>query len=308
MRIHTSFASLAGVVNPIVTIGTFDGVHLGHKSIIERLKEIALRVGGETVLLTFYPHPRMVLHPEDHGIQLINSPEEKAGLLEAAGIDHLVVYPFSLDFSRMTPFEYVRDLLVTGLHTHTVVVGYDHRFGRNREGNHTTLTELAETFNFAVEEINPRVIDDVNVSSTKIRAAIVKGDMKEANKFLGYPYSLQGTVVHGDEIGRTLGYPTANILPDYPFKLVPHRGIYAAWVFINGVRHNAVMSIGIRPTVTSNPEEKIEVYILDFNEDIYGEKLDIKILEYLREEKKFGSIDELINQIAKDVEMARSMF
>jgi len=308
VKIHTSFSSLAAIPNPVVTIGTFDGVHLGHYTIINRLKEIAHEVKGQSVLLTFYPHPRMVLHPEDHNIELLNSPEEKSELLERAGIEHLVIYPFSTDFSRMSPFEYVRDLLVTGIHAHTVVVGYDHRFGRNREGDHKTLVELSETFGFHVEEISAKVIDEINISSTKIRQNLKQGNVNDAARFLGYGYTLSGKVVRGDAIGRTLGFPTANIAVDYPFKLVPARGIYAVHVFVKGRRHKGVVSIGVRPTVVSNSAETIEVYIMDFNDDIYDEKISIEFIKYIREEKTFGSINELKENIANDVAQALLLF
>ncbi len=308
MKIHTGFSSLEKVKHPIVTIGTFDGVHLGHRTILSQLRKLATEVNGETVLLTFYPHPRMVLHPDNHQIELLNTPEEKAALLTLANVDHLMIYPFSLDFSRLSPFEYVRDLLVTGLHAHTVVVGYDHRFGRNREGDHQTLLELSETFGFNVEEIAVKEIDNVNVSSTKIRNALKQGAVKEASQYLGYNYRISGIVVKGDRLGRTIGYPTANISPDYAYKLIPGNGVYAVYVHFTGRTLNGVMSIGVRPTVTDNNFTTIEVYILDFDEDIYGEKIHVEILEYIRPELKFGSIDELQKHIASDVETAKKYF
>lgn len=308
MKIHTSFETLEKIKNPVVTIGTFDGVHLGHRSIIRRLREIADRIGGETVLLSFYPHPRIILYPEDHGVALLNSPEEKAQLLREAGIDHFILYPFSTEFSRLTPFEYVRDLLVTGIHAHTVVVGYDHRFGRNREGDHNTLLELSEIFGFAVEEIQAEVIDNNNVSSTKIRQALLHGNVQEANKFLGYNYKLCGTVVKGDQIGRTIGYPTANIQPNYPFKLIPAKGIYAVRVIANNQVHRGVMSIGVRPTVTDNPVQTIEVFILDFTDDVYGKTICVEFIDFIRGEEKFGSIDELKTAIGRDIEAAMHIF
>jgi riboflavin kinase/FMN adenylyltransferase len=264
VKIHTSFESLEGVKNPVVTIGTFDGVHRGHQTILSRLQEIARTVDGESVLLSFFPHPRMVLHPEDHRVELLSSPDEKALLLSAAGIDHLMIYPFSHEFSRMSAFDYVRDILVTGLNTHTVVVGYDHRFGRNREGNHDTLIEMGEIFGFRVEEIPAKVIDQNNVSSTKIRQALQSGRITEANEYLGYNYSISGKVSHGDKIGRTLGFPTANILTDYPHKLIPSNGIYAVKVHAGGNSFNGVLNIGVRPTVNSNNRRSVEVYILNF--------------------------------------------
>lgn len=306
MKIHSSFNSLSNLKNPIVTIGTFDGVHRGHLSILERLKERVKERGGESVLLTFYPHPRMVLHPDDHNIELLSTPEEKAQKLEEAGIQHLVVHPFSLEFSRLSPFDYVRDLLVTGLHADTVIIGYDHRFGRNREGNHQTLVELSETFGFRVEEIPPHMIDDMNVSSTKIRQALHKGEIEEAAKYLGYHYTLSGTVSRGDGIGRTFGYPTANVVCDYEFKLIPANGIYAVRVYLGERKLNGVLSIGVRPTINSLQIRSVEVYIFNFHEDIYGEKIKLEFVKYLRPELKFGTIDELKTNIAQDIENAKS--
>jgi len=308
VKIHTSFESVRNINNPVVTIGTFDGVHLGHLSIIERISEIARQIDGETVLLTFYPHPRMVLHPDDHQIKLLHAPEEKAEKLESAGVNHLVIYPFSAEFSRLSPFEYVRDLLVAGLHVHTVAVGYDHRFGRNREGDHDTMLELADTFGFNVEEIPAKTIDSNNVSSTKIRQALEHGRVKEANEYLGYRYALQGKIIRGDGIGRTFGYPTANVEVNYPYKLVPGNGIYAVETLVKGKKYNGVVSIGVRPTINSENIRSVEVYMLDFNEDIYGENIRITFIDFIREEKKFGSIDELIQNIGLDVEKAKALF
>lgn len=308
LKIHSSFDSLKGIKNPVVTIGTFDGVHLGHKSILKRLKEIAKEIDGETVLLSFYPHPRMVLHPDDHNIRLLSTPEEKSKQLAEAGLDHLMIYPFSVEFSRLSAFEYVRDLLVAGIGTHTVVVGYDHRFGRNREGDHNTLLELSEIFGFRVIEIEAQVISNINVSSTKIRQALLSGQVSEAQEYLGYQYIITGKVVRGDQIGRTLGYPTANIQSDYPFKLIPARGIYAVRVHFGKLLFYGVMSIGVRPTINDAGTESLEVYILNFDEEIYGENISVEFIEYLREEKKFGSIDELKNEIENDVLKAQECF
>lgn len=259
-------------------------------------------------MLSFYPHPRMVLYPDDHKVELLSSPEEKAAQLQNAGLDHLVIYPFSHEFSRMPAFDYVRDLLVTGIHAHTVVVGYDHRFGRNREGDHNTLVELSEIFGFKVEEIPAQVIDHNNVSSTKIRAALSRGAVAEANEYLGYHYSISGTVVHGDQLGRTIGYPTANIEPDYALKLIPANGIYAVRVKLNETVFEGVLSIGVRPTINNHNKRSIEVYILNFHQDIYGSKICVELLSYLREEKKFGSIDELKKEIDSDILVAQKWF
>jgi riboflavin kinase/FMN adenylyltransferase len=305
LRIHTDFSGLSQVTNAIVTIGTFDGVHGGHRSIINRLKEIAQELGGETVLLTFYPHPRMVLHPDDHGLQLLNTPEEKATLLREAGIQHLVVYPFSTEFSRMSSFDYVRDLLVNGIHAKRVVVGYDHRFGRNREGDFSTLTELSELFGFEVEEIPSHQIDEIQVSSTKVRQAIIEGNVSVAERLLGYRYKLTGSVEHGDAKGRTIGFPTANIHCNYPYKLIPGRGVYAVNVHWNGEKYKAVLNIGVRPTVHETSPLHVEAHLLDFDQQIYGENLTVEFVQKLRDEQKFGSISELKEQIAADIEQAK---
>jgi len=300
VKIHTDFATLSDVKAPVVTIGTFDGMHTGHRTILERLKEAAKEIGGETVLLTFYPHPRMVLYPDDHNLQLLNSPEEKAQLLEQAGIEHLVIVPFSIDFSRLSAFDYVRDLLVHGLHAHTVVVGYDHRFGRNREGSHNTLVELSELFGFLVEEIPAYVIDEMNVSSTKIRETLRHGDVAEAARYLGYRYTLSGIVTKGDGKGKTFGFPTANLRVDYDFKFIPSKGVYAVDVLHNNIQYKGVLNIGVRPTVHQNGLETIEVHLLNFDEEIYDQKITVIFKKKLRDEMKFGSIDALKTQIEKD--------
>jgi riboflavin kinase/FMN adenylyltransferase len=307
LRIHTDFSGLKEVRRPIVTIGTFDGVHGGHKAIVGRLRENADACGGETVLLTFYPHPRMVLYPEDHGLQLLTTPEEKAVHLKEAGIQHLVVYPFSPEFSRLSSFDYVRDLLVNGIGAHRVVVGYDHRFGRNREGDFSTLLELAELFHFEVEEIPAHQINAIQVSSTKIRQSLLTGHLEEANALLGYRYSLQGTVVHGDAKGRTIGFPTANISVHYPYKLIPGRGVYAVDAWVKNTMYKGVLNIGVRPTVHAESTEHIEVHLLDFNESIYGENIRVDFRARLREEKKFGSISELTDQIRADIQKAHAL-
>lgn len=291
----------------MVTIGTFDGVHLGHRSIIDKVKELARQVDGETVLLTFYPHPRMVLNPDNHNIRLLNTPEEKASLLADAGIEHLIVYPFSKEFSQISAVEYVRDLLMSGIGSHTVVVGYDHRFGRNREGDHNTLVELSGSFGFRVEEIPAHEIDHINVSSTKIRQALNEGRVKDAEKYLGYKYPLTGKVVKGDGNGRKFGYPTANIEVNYPFKLVPTYGVYATEVVIDGERYRGALSIGVRPTVHENSPATVEVYILDFDKDIYGKTVTLEFVDFIRAEKKFGSVDEMLHEIARDVERVKEL-
>jgi riboflavin kinase / FMN adenylyltransferase len=302
VKIHTDFSAFQHLRHPVVTIGTFDGVHPGHLAIVRRLRELAAEHNGESVLLTFYPHPRMVLHPEDHGLSLLSTPEEKADLLRKAGVEHLMVYPFSVDFSKLSAFDYVRDLLVNGLHARTVVVGYDHRFGKNREGDFSTLVELSETFGFEVEEIPAQLIDSIEVSSTKIRNLLRTGEVQQANAYLGYTYSFSGEVIHGDGLGRKLGFPTANLRLNYPYKLLPGRGVYKVSTEVMGQQFPAVLNIGLRPTVASSSEERVEVHIPQFNADLYNQTLSVSVVSKLRDEKKFGSIDDLKQHIQQDID------
>lgn len=308
MITHTSFETFKQVPNPIVTIGTFDGVHLGHATILQKLKSLASEANGESALLTFYPHPRMVLYPDDHGLQLLNSPEEKASLLEAAGLDHLMILPFTREFARMPAYDYVRDLLVNGMHIHTLVIGYDHRFGRNREGNHETLMELSETFGYHVYEIPAQQIDTAEISSTKIRKAIELGELEHANKLLGYCYSLTGRVVHGDGRGKTIGFPTANIQPHYELKQIPAHGVYAAWLDTDHGSLRAVVNIGLRPTFEGTTHTHIEAHAIDYHGDLYNKSVRLRFICRLRSEQKFGSIVELTNQINADIQNAHIHF
>lgn len=306
MQIHHDIHSIGPLQNAVVTIGTFDGVHQGHAALLKRITELAREVGGESVLLTFYPHPRMVLYPDDHNISLITSPEEKNQLLEECGLDHLVIYPFSAAFSRMSAFEYVRDLLVKGLNAHTVVVGYDHRFGRNREGDFKTLLELSEVFGFHVEEINAKDVDAILVSSTKVRNALIDGRIEEANLLLGRPYSIEGHVVRSRQLGRTIGFPTANLKPDYNVKLIPSNGVYVSRAHTPFGIFNAITNIGIRPTVSEELQRNIETHIFDFRHELYEEPMRIELLHYIREEQKFSSLEELKNVISVDCQYART--
>ena len=286
----------------MVTTGTFDGVHIGHQKIINDLKARAAQAGGETVLLTFFPHPRMVLHPNDHGLQLLSTQQEKIDLLERAGINHLIVHPFTRDFSRITSVEYVRDILVNNLGTKELVIGYDHHFGRNREGNFEHLVELSPLYGFEVREIPAQDIDDVNVSSTKIRNALLEGDVATANRYLGYEYPLSGLVAKGAGLGRTLGFPTANVnVPDTE-KLIPANGVYAVEVSIDGTIFGGMLNIGVRPTVDDNNKRSIEVHVLNFEGTLYGKRLNMRIQHRLRNEQKFPSLDALKDQLHLDRE------
>ncbi|PCJ87290.1 MAG: riboflavin biosynthesis protein RibF [Flavobacteriales bacterium] len=300
MKVYRGLDEFGKATNSVVTTGTFDGVHIGHRKILKSLQEVAKKEKGETVIFTFHPHPRMVLFPDDNDLRLLNTQEEKIELLDAAGIDHLIVHPFTKDFSRLTAVEYVRDVLVNQIGTKKLVIGYDHHFGRNREGNLEQLKELSQLYNFEVEEIPAQDVENVNVSSTKIRNALLKGDVKTANKYLSYDYSLLGKVAEGDKIGRTLGFPTANIELEDKHKLIPADGIYAVKVFHQEKEYNGMLSIGVRPTINDLGNRTVEVNIFDFNKEIYNEKLTINFKARIRDEKKFDSLDEMKKEIEKD--------
>lgn len=305
MKVHTDIASFRDVHRPVLTTGTFDGVHRGHRSVLDRLKELARKEAGESVLFTFHPHPRMVLYPGDNDLKLLTTQEEKIARLEAAGLDHLLVVPFSRQFSRMHATEYVRDVLVGGIGVHAVVIGYDHRFGRNREGDLGLLHQLGEVYDFQVDEIPAQEVDHIKVSSTKVRHALLEGDLRAANELLGYPYQLTGVVVKGDQRGRTIGYPTANIGAIDPLKLVPGNGVYAVTVELGSGTHQGMMNIGVRPTVREGSEDvSVEVNIFGFERDIYGEPITVRLVQRLRAEQHFNGLDALKAQLAKDKEMA----
>lgn len=304
MKVHHSLDSLLSIKNPVVTTGTFDGVHLGHQKILSRLNELAQECDGQSVLFTFYPHPRMVLFPNDHGLQLLNTIEEKKELLEKAGLDHLIIYPFSQEFSRLSALQYVRDLMVNKLNVHTMVVGYDHHFGRNREGNITLLRELAQTYEFKVYEISALDIEEVNVSSTKIRLAITHGEIHKANEYLGHRYSFTGSVVEGAKRGRELGFKTANIHIENTYKIVPSNGVYAVYVTYGDDSFKGMLNIGNNPTFNTNNSTHIEVHIFDFNHDIYGEQLKVELVKKLRDEQKFESKEKLVQQLNADMRLS----
>jgi len=291
------------VSRPILTTGTFDGVHFGHKIIIERLKEIARNQNGESVLLTFSPHPRMVLFPDDHQLQLINTMEEKIKLLEQAGIEHLIIHPFTKDFSRTTSMQFVRDIIVNQLNTHKLVIGYNHHFGRNREGSFEHLKEYAPLYGFEVEEISAQLIDDVSISSTKIRKALLSGNVSKAFNYLGYHYQVEGTVVKGKEIGRTIDFPTANLDSIDSTKLIPKDGVYAVKISYDGKELDGMMNIGKNPTLGIN-ERSLEVHIFNFDDNLYGMRLKVNFVERLREEMTFEDVDSLKKQLLLDKQHA----
>lgn len=309
MRIFQDFLTAGEIKNPVLTIGTFDGVHIGHQKIIERLNEEAEKIGGESVLFTFYPHPRMVLYPESHGLKLIQTQAEKVDKLRRIGLDNLIVYPFTREFSRLTAIEFVRDYLVNELHVKKLVIGYDHHFGKNREGNIDFLREVADTYGFEVIEIAAQDIEEVNVSSTKIRNAILEGNMRKAETFLGEPFELHGKIVHGKSMGKQIGFPTANIDIETDMKLIPATGVYAVNVLVSdwGI-YEGMLNIGFNPTVSESEKVSIEVHLFDFNKEIYGEYVTVQFLSRIRDEQKFASVDELKDQLHEDEIHIRNYF
>lgn len=287
-----------------VTIGTFDGVHFGHQKILEKLVSEAKAAGKKSVLLTFFPHPRMVLQ-KNAKIEMINTIEERSALLEKTGLDYLIIHPFSKAFSRTSALEFVRDTLVNTLNISKLIIGYDHHFGKNREGNIDQLTEYSHLYDFTVEEILAQDIDDVSVSSTKIRRALAGGNLKTANNYLGYNFMLNGLVVNGKQLGGKIGYPTANIDVQEAYKLIPKTGVYVVQSTIENKTTFGMMNIGSRPTVDGN-HQTIEVHFFDFNQDLYGKHLTISLLYFLRDEHKFDAISSLVLQLKKDEETARN--
>jgi len=301
VKIYNGLETFKKVKNVVLTTGTFDGVHQGHRVIINQLKKYAKKIDGETVVLTFFPHPRMVLYPENNDLRLINTIEERKVLLEEAGVDHLIIHPFSKEFSRLSSLDFVRNILVNQLDVSTLVIGYDHHFGKNREGSFEHLKEYSEIYDFTVEEIPAQEVQQVNISSTKIRNSLINGEINAANQFLGYPYTLNGTVVEGDKVGREIGFPTANIKVDEWYKLVPANGVYAVKVRVNQQEFKGMLNIGNRPTLNGK-EQTIEVNIFNFSENIYNKAIQVQFYERIRSEQKFEEILELKKQLTIDKE------
>lgn len=290
----------------VVTSGTFDGVHLGHRKILDRLQEIARQHQGETVVITYWPHPRLVLHPEDTSLKLLNTFEEKAELLKQAGIDHLVRIPFTREFAQLSSEEFIIRILVQIIGTKKLVIGYDHRFGHNREGSFEELKKNAPRYGFEVEEIPPQDVDHITVSSTKIRRALEQGDVETANLLLGRPYSLRGQVVKGDRLGRLIGFPTANIDIDSHYKLIPADGVYAVTAQHAGQTFNGMMYIGLRPTI-GGIHKTLEVNLFDFDKEIYGDELIVHLHARLRADNRFSDLDELRQQLVLDKKKAEKL-
>lgn len=304
MKVYRSLQQLPVFTNAVLTIGTFDGVHLGHQHVIHQLLQEAFTTGGESVLISFYPHPRKVLQPEVN-LEQLTTLDERIELLKKQGVDNLVVVPFNKEFAQQTPEQYIQNFLVGKFHPKLIIIGYDHKFGNNRKGDYRLLEQMGEQYQYAVHEIPQQVLNEIAVSSTKIRQALASGHIETANQLLGYPYFFKGYVIEGNKLGRKLGYPTANLQMQDPDKLVPANGVYAVEAQIEGERRilKGMMNIGTRPTVDGT-RRSIEVNIFDFDEDIYNRHLKVYVKYHLRNEVKFEGLEKLIEQLHLDKEQS----
>lgn len=324
MKIYKSIEEFNFSGNSAVTIGTFDGVHIGHQKIISNLQKAAKEIQGESVVLTFFPHPRLIINPDDEGLKLISDIQEKTHQLYKAGVDHLIITPFTRDFSNQTPEEYINGVLVRKLRTKKIVIGYDHHFGKDRKGTIKDLRELSTIYDFEVQEIPKQDIDDVSISSTRIREALIKGDVETANKYLGYPFQLTGKVTVGDQVGRTIGFPTANLTIAESHKLIPAYGIYAVQAEVIDTLANDVSSgpyqdpepilkadalayIGTRPTL-DGINRTIEVHLLDYQGDLYKKTIKVHFLHFIRHDQRFEGMEPMIQQMKKDETQVREFF
>ena len=305
MNIYHSIHDFSTSKKTIITLGTFDGVHLGHKKIIERLLQSSSQ-DEESLVLTFFPHPRMVLQ-EASDIKLLNTIEERSQLLEKAGLQNLIIHPFDQAFSRLTAEEFVKNILVDIFNIKKIIIGHDHRFGRNRTANIDDLIVFGQEYGFEVEQISAQEIDEVSISSTKIRNALHEGKILLANEYLGYPYFFTGTVVHGKKLGRTIGFPTANLEIEENYKLIPAYGVYAVECMVENQNVNGMLNIGIKPTFEGE-SASIEVHLFDFEGDLYDKKIKVALRKHIREEQKFSSVDDLKSQLKKDELFARDFF
>ncbi|MEP0714260.1 MAG: bifunctional riboflavin kinase/FAD synthetase [Algoriphagus sp.] len=306
MKIYEGLSDFPTLSNAVVTSGTFDGVHLGHQKILHRIREIARSINGETVLLTFWPHPRLVLYPDEHQLRLLSTFEEKAKLLREAGIDHLITIPFTKEFSQLTSREFIESVLVDSIQTKKLVIGYDHRFGKNREGSFEYLQTHHQVFGFDLEEISRQDVEDIGVSSTKIRHALVSGDIETAINYLGRPYELNGIVIKGEQIGRSIGFPTANVHIPNDYKLIPKDGVYAIEALVGGSLYKAMLNIGNRPTVNGT-KKTVEANLFDFQGDLYDKQITIFIKAFLRNEQKFDGLEALKAQLYVDQKNAKKV-
>lgn len=306
MKVYYSLNDFEALSKAVVTTGTFDGVHLGHRKILAQLNKVAGRINGESVLLTFFPHPRTVIQP-DLDLKLINSQNEKIEFLKETGLEHLIIHPFTKEFSRTTSVDFVRNILVNTIGAKKLVIGYDHHFGRNREGSFEHLKEYGPVYGFDVEEISAQDIDNTTISSTKIREAIERGDIQHANEYLGYNFPLTGKVVEGEKIGKSIGFPTANLTVEDNYKIIPANGVYAIKAKLpaeSDVVWEGMCNIGIRPTF-GGKFQTIEAHLFDFDQDLYGSQLSLEFIHQLREERKFSSIEVLKKQLIEDEKHAR---
>lgn len=308
MRIYKDLNTLPKFKNAVLTIGSFDGVHIGHQQIIQQINDLASSIDGESVLITFDPHPRFVVGKRQGDLRLLNTLEEKADLLKKCSVDVLVVVPFSKEFASQSPDAYIQDFLVAHFQPKIIAIGYDHKFGQNRVGDISYLKKFETEHDFKVVEISKQEVADIAVSSTKVRTALMKGDVHKAEQLLGHAFGITGTVVKGLQIGTTIGYPTANIKVEHPYKLIPPEGIYAVQVYSENDSYQGMLYIGNRPTIDQDLKQTIEVNIFDFDQDIYGKELSIEFIEYLRGDVKFTTIENLKNQLTKDKEAALKVF
>jgi len=288
---------------PVITIGTFDGVHLGHRQVISKLQKVSEDSAGESVVFTFYPHPRIIVDSKENSLRLLTTQEEKIAILQRLGIDHLLIYPFTEEFSKLSYDEFVKDILVAKMHLNYLVIGYDHKFGQDRQGDFQSLKKLSLELGFKVERLDELALDENVVSSTKIRRALDEGNIRKANQYLGYQYILMGKVIEGKQLGRKIGFPTANIETFDNHKLVPRDGVYAVRVELKGKFYKGMLNVGIRPTVNYNADNRsIEVHLFDFDEDIYQADIALHFVDKIREEQKFSGLEELRGQLIKDKE------
>ncbi len=303
MKIFNGLSTFKSSKKTVLTLGTFDGVHIGHQKIIEKLVQTAKKLNAESLVLTFFPHPRMVIQ-NDTDLKLLNTIDEKSTLLANLGLENLIVHPFDKEFSRLSAEDFVKNILIDALNIEKIIIGHDHRFGRNRTATIDDLIFFGEKYGFEVEQISVQEINEVSVSSTKIRNALAQGEINTANKFLGYDYFFSGIVEKGKQLGRTIGFPTANIAINESYKRIPKQGVYIIKSFINAQTVFGMMNIGTNPTVNGD-SEKIEVYFLDFQGDLYGKEISISVLQHLRSEQKFESVEILKNQLENDAKNTR---
>ena len=304
MKIFHSINDFSSPKKTILTLGTFDGVHIGHKKILEKITQNTENEKYESLVLTFFPHPRMILQ-EESAIKLLNTITEKIDLLEKTGIENLVIHPFDESFSRLTAEEFVREILVEQFHIQKIIIGHDHRFGRNRTANIDDLIDFGKKYGFEVEQISAQEINEISVSSTKIRNALEEGDIVLANKYLGYEYFLTGTIIKGKQLGRTIGFPTANLKIEENYKLIPRNGVYIVSCIINNKTVFGMMNIGFNPTVNGE-NQTIEIHFFDFEADLYHQKITVSLLHRIRSEQKFDSVVLLKEQLEKDRNYAKA--